>query len=260
MGGSSLLVVGLLSWIGRLMGERVASKWRRDEQTMIELLRNALAGDKLLFESAIRGFQVGQDAHQPKRLSAIEALWSEVLRLREEFSQPVFFCSIFVPAEYDSLLRERGDLIALIAEFNIQSIAENMRQGGLLERERPYLGETLWLQFFIYRAFLGRLAIVLSDGVRKGRLEDWRKDDGIRQIISNLLPSETVVSLLEKSPFIAAISRTVNALETLLLKEISLIVSGRRSSFESFENAKELRAAMDGVERTLGNSGAPNFK
>src|SRR5271165_3357916 len=154
VGGSSAVTVGLISWASRLIGERIASKWRRDEQTEVELLRNALAGDKLLLESSIRGFQTSQDAHQPKRLSAIEALWSEVLRLREEFTQPVFFCSIFLPEEYDSLLRDRGDLIAPIAEFSVDSIAQKTQGSALLERERPYLGETLWLQFFIYRAFL----------------------------------------------------------------------------------------------------------
>ncbi|HEX4030082.1 MAG TPA: hypothetical protein VHX20_06935 [Terracidiphilus sp.] len=259
-GGSSVVVVGVSSWLSQLISERIVSKWRRDEQTTIEILRSALARDKLLLESATKGFQTGQDAGQPKRLAAIEKLWIEVLRLREEFSQAVFFCSLILPDEYDSILRDRKDLVAQIAEFNVQSIAEKLQRNIELESERPFFGETLWLQFFIYRAFLCRLALVLSGGVQKGRLTDWRQDKGIRQILGNVLSSETTSLYLEQVPFTVAINQTVSALESSMLKEISLIVSGRLSSFESFENAKDLRNKIASLDSPLGDSINPNFR
>jgi len=243
-GGSSVVAIGVSGWLSRLVSERIVSKWRRDEQSTIEIVRNALTVARVPLESAVKGFQASHDAHQPKRLGAVERLWIEVLRLRDEFSQPIFFCSIFMPGEYESLLKSRKDLLTPIATIDSEVIVAVVKKSKSLECDRPYLGETLWLQFFIYRAFLARLALILSKGVRDCHLQDWRQDDGIRQILSAVLTPETLSLYLEKSEFIVAINLTVNALERSMLEEISRIVSGVRSSFESFENAKHLQDAI----------------
>lgn len=260
MGGASVVAAGVSSFFSKMVIERVLSKWRRDEQTLVEVVKADLASERVLLESSTRGFQSGIDANQPKRLASIERLWAEVLRLRGVFSFPVFFCTIFVPDEYADLLRNRPELFESLRELDSQTITTNMKESNKLENERPYLGETLWLQFFLYRAFLGRLTIVLTGGLEKGRITDWRKDQGIMQILSNALPADNVKYLLEKAVFIMSASATLNALESNILKEMSLIVSGRRSSFESFENAKELQEAIAKMDRPSNAFGTSNIQ
>ncbi len=57
-----------------------------------------------------------------------------------------------------------------------------------------------------------------------------------------------------------AVNLAVNSLETMMLREISLIVSGRRSSFESFENAKEMQKAIANLGTPGNRAGSPLFK
>jgi hypothetical protein len=117
-----------------------------------------------------------------------------------------------------------------------------MKRIGAVERERPYLGETLWLKFFIYRAFLGRLAYLVIQGKRTGHFDDWRNDKGIRQILSTVLPEKLMQGLLNGNGAegATAVRRAADELERSVLEEISLILSGKRSATDSFENAREL--------------------
>ena len=192
---------------------------------------------------AIRSFQAGQDANHEKRLAAVEELWTDVLHLRDKFSEVVLFYDILLPGEYDAVYKKGGALGAAISTVDEKFINDAMRPVEMLERQRPYLGETLWLRFFIYRAFFGRLAFLINDGKRRDHIQNWKEDSGVRQLLSPAISSEMLSSVLEtKNP--TTIRIAINALEAPMLEEISLIVSGRRSAFESFKNAKDLQASL----------------
>lgn len=244
IGGWSVLLVGLSAFLSRFFLERQLSRWRRDEQLVLETLRSELSGSRLLLEAATKSHSSGQDLLQQRRVAAVERLWLGVLQLRERFSTPVFFFGILLPSEYDSVFEKEGplaDMISKITEETIQSAVEPTAQ---LESDRPQLGEALWLRFFIYRAFLARLAYLIVSGKNRRHIKDWREDGGVRQQLGHVLSKDALESLLSTASDVNSIHRAVNMVEALLLEEISLITSGRRSSFESFENARELRAAM----------------
>ena len=104
----------------------------------------------------------------------------------------------------------------------------------------------MWLRFFVYRAFMGRLAHVFSRGKGAGHVEDWKSDSGIKQILSFVLPEQDVEATIGSPPQdVGALQRAVNQLESLLLEEISQLATGVRSSEESFQRAKELREVVD---------------
>lgn len=250
IGGWSVLVIGVSAWLGRLLAERVSSQWRRDEQRALETLRSDLAGNRILLDAAIRSHASGQDLFQQRRVAAVERLWTAVLELRDRLSGPVFFFGILLPSEYDSVFEKGGAFAASIAELTDDTIVGAMKPTREVENDRPHLGDTLWLQFFIYRAFLGRLAHLVVEGKRHRHIPDWREDDGVSQLLGHVLPEQTVVSLLGSKKDPSAVNKATNMLESLILREISLITSGRRSSLESFENAKKLREALLGAKPT----------
>jgi hypothetical protein len=249
VGGWSVIVIGLSGWLGRLLAERVLSQWRRDEQVLIETLRSDLASNRLLLETALKSQAAGHDLFQQKRLAAVERLWAGVLELRECLSSPVFFFGVLLPSEYDSALEKSDALAASVAAVTDDMILTAIIPTRQLEADRPHLGEALWFHFFIYRAFLARLAHLIVEGKRRQHISDWRDDGGVRQLLSHVIPKDTLEALLNSKHEPIAINRAIDMLESLLLKEVSLITSGRRSSFESFENAKELQAALAGVRQ-----------
>jgi hypothetical protein len=116
-----------------------------------------------------------------------------------------------------------------------------MKKVDDVELQRPYLGEILWLRFYVYRAFVGRLGYIVTRGKERRHIEDWRTEKGVRQILSGILPSGTLDSQMK---YVGSIYTVFGQLESVILEEISLIVSGRRSASESFESAKELHEAV----------------
>jgi hypothetical protein len=62
--------------------------------------------------------------------------------------------------------------------------------------------------------------------------------------LSYVIAKAVCTRILREEPVVTAVNTAVNVLEGLVLEEISLIMSGRRSSEESFENARTLREAL----------------
>jgi hypothetical protein len=240
LGGWTVVLGALFGWMGKVILERLGSSWRRSEQSAMETVKHALSSERVFLESAIRGAQQGLDSIQDRRMAAIEKLWNGVLSLRADFVRVLFFYEILLPSEYDSEYKSGRMLAASIEDVNDETTMAAIRRVDPVEQERPYLGEALWLKFFIYRAFLGRIAHLTIQGKRSGHFIDWSSDEGVRQIISSVLPVETVQTALNGPSASLGIRRLADRLEWSILEEVSLILSGKRSAAESFENAKQL--------------------
>lgn len=244
LGGTSVIALGISSWLGGRIAERVTSKWRRDEQAVLEAIRASNARSAALIEAGTRGFGTGVEASLPKRIAATEALWRQVLYLREHFGGVLFFYGLLLPDEYVEAIDKGNAMAASISDLDEASITQAMTATASLELHRPLLGETLWLRFFLYRAFLGRLAYLLVNGRMVRAIPDWRSDHAVRQYLRHALGQEAANDLVGSKSKPMGIYNALNALEALLLSEISQIVSGHRSSAESFENARELHKAL----------------
>jgi len=240
LGGWTVVLGALFGWIGKVILERLGSSLRRSEQSAVETVKHALSSERVFLESAIRGAQQGLDSIQDRRMAAIEKLWIGVLSLRADFASVLFFYEILLPSEYDSVYNSGRTFATSIKDVNDETTIAAIQRVAPVEQERPYLGETLWLKFFIYRAFLGRIANLAIDGKRSGHFIDWTSDEGVRHIISNVLPLKTVQSTLNGPSASLGIRRLADQLERSILEEVSLILSGKRSAVESFENAKQL--------------------
>lgn len=247
-GGTALIVAGVTAFVTKLVTERALSKWRRDEQRQLETLKHALSESQTLFEAAIASHASGQDLFQARRLAAVDGLWQAALLIRDQLSMPVLFFTLLLPSEYDEALAAGGpchDIIESIAPDKTQAVLEAAKA---VERERPHVGDTLWLIFFIYRAVHGRLNFLIDRGRQKGHIDDWRDDSGLRQLFSAVLDEPTIADLYRAGNDLLAIRRGIDVLESMLLREIALIASGRQSSIESFENARQMRDAVRALD------------
>lgn len=161
-----------------------------------------------------------------KRLSAAETLWSAVLDLRERFSSAVGFYTILLPSEYDSVFDEGSKARILVAPITDEFVADAVRRADLVENDRPYLGEDLWSKFFVYRAFLGRLAVLIVMGKRRHHIGDWRDDRGVREILGSVLEEQEIEGLLGSKADPHALNRAVSRLQSVILSEIRRVSSG----------------------------------
>jgi hypothetical protein len=163
-----------------------------------------------------------------KRLSATETLWSAVLDLKERFSAVIFFYTILVPSEYDSVFEPNSKTRDMIGSVTDELIGEAMRHAERVENGRPYLGDTLWSQFFVYRAFLGRLASLIVLGKRRRHVGDWREDNGIRQILGSVFEKGQLDAFLASTQNPHAINQVLDRLQNMMLNEISRISAGQQ--------------------------------
>jgi hypothetical protein len=207
------------------------SKWSDPEEferqaaKVVEALRGGRRSGSQLPKGA------GEPAKAPdliaqKRLSAVETLWSVVLDLRERLWAPVFFYTILMPSEYDSVFEKDSKMHKVVASITDELIADSMRRTSRVENDRPFLGEVLWGQFFIYRAFLGRLAALVVMGRDHGHIDNWRDDHGVRQILGAMFKEEGLEVLLGPKENLLAVHRVLDRLQSLMLNEISRVSSG----------------------------------
>jgi len=237
LGGWAVIVTGLVTWIGKLVAEKVTLKWKEQQQKEIETLRSQLTRDRIVMETAISSFSSGQRAVQEKKIQATAKLWKRVLKIRKVCHSAIFFYNIVHPSEYNEVFA-KPNMKAMISNLDDSVVDQIISDPEDFESNRPFLGEKLWLLFFIYRAFFGRITLILVDGLKKGKIKDWRKDHGVHSLLKYVLSNEQITAVTVESPI--AMHKAITLLEAMLLEEISLIISGSKASKDTFELAKKL--------------------
>lgn len=241
LGGWTVIITGIISFISYLATQRIIKSWNMKNQRELETLRNNQAETQLMLKDTISTITSSQSLLQERRIEAVDKLWKAILAMKQHYSPVTFFFTILLPHEYKEALKN-SEIFEGLRKIDDAYITNYPSEVEELEKFRPYLGETLWLYFFIYRAILGRLAILvkwLKDGKDIG---DWRQDNGIQQHLKAVLEKDEINGFMKLSPM--DIYYTLNILDGKVLKEISYILSGQKSSLESFENSKELRKML----------------
>jgi len=238
LGGWTIVITSIMAWFSNLISKRIINSWEAKNQQTLEILRANQSENRVLLENVISSISSSQTLLQERRVNAVDKMWKCITELRDYFSPAVFFFSIIYPDEYSSALTN-STIEAGVLKITEQYIANYPTD---LENSRPYLGETLWLQFFIYRALLSRLAILVN-WLKEGKeIPDWREDNGIQQHVKTILNDDEYRFLMSASP--TNVQFVLNAIESKMLEEMSYILSGRKSSVESFKSSSELRKML----------------
>jgi hypothetical protein len=59
-----------------------------------------------------------------------------------------------------------------------------------LVKERLFVGDRLWLIYFIFKAFYFRLALLVNRSFKESRYNGWRDDDVIRHHLATLFDAQ----------------------------------------------------------------------
>ena len=166
--------VGFLArtWIAARIQESVRLGYRKelegyknelkaDNATFLEEIRKVNAQALAVQGAANASLVEGQRAAAEWRLKYADMLWREVLRLREEAPTALGLLDILNPNEFQEFIT-RSEFRDLALSIGADS---TWFANPEIESVRPFLGERLFLLFFIYRAWAwqGR------DPPRKGR-------------------------------------------------------------------------------------------
>lgn len=124
-----------------------------------------------------------------------------------------------------------------------------------LEMQRPFLSQRLWVLFFVYRAFLGRLSWRVVEGKAAGKLPPWDrsddgKDDAVIQMLTTVLASEEIVRA--RPQVVGGPHLVIELLEQRILAEIEKAISGGAVADLNLSEGQRLADALRIAEATFG--------
>ena len=184
----------------------------------------------------------GQRASAERRANAVDALWREVLRIRNESPAAVGMLDILLPSEYQnfvtndrfrSLVPELEETVATLVDHEIEHV-------------RPFLGERVFTLFFIYRAVHGRICFLLDRGVKAGKVTPWFDDAGVHQLLLTILTESEIQALTELT--LGRVRWMSSLIEGKILEQLWGVIVGEVSSSEGLEQARRVQEIMRDVE------------
>ncbi len=211
----------------------------RDDLSRLSAQLNSVqtAGNAALVE--------GQRASAEWRMKAVDELWREVVRIRSEAPVAIGFQDILLRSELSEpkALQDLSDLVQ-------ENMAEPILRGTGVERVRPFVGEPLYLQCFIYRAVTGRVGYLLEKGLKAGNLTPWYEDDGIHQLLGHVLTMDEIRQF--KQLDISQLHWVQNAIEAKILDGMQRLIAGEISSQESVAQAQKILVQVQSIQGTNG--------
>ncbi|MBI1755850.1 MAG: hypothetical protein HYR64_01930 [Fimbriimonas ginsengisoli] len=188
-----------------------------------------LAHDRDLLGLVAAGYSSSQD----KRLEAILALWSSIVKSREFFWREMYVYHLMVPTEYVGKSVSKTRLAEFVPTSSEKDLTERLlgfRRG--IEESRPLLGERLWLMFFVHQALGFGIISKLCQSIDKhDRIPEWNKFvDGKpfdRRPLLLLVLSEDELSAIEKIS-VAVPMRILSAIEDKMLSEMHSWILGKQ--------------------------------
>ncbi|CAN5493486.1 hypothetical protein BH10PSE6_BH10PSE6_24410 [soil metagenome] len=186
-----------------------------------------------------------RDSHRDRmKVGGQVILWKAMLALREEFREAVSVESFLTSTEIDAAIKSNNLIgnLPSAARYKLRAyLDEKMLRATNTEIEavKLFVGDRLWLIYFVARAVQGRMGYLVHRSFDEGQYVDWRKDKPMTSLLSNVLEPSVVESL--KSETFAGLEKAVDLLQASFLKEAGRVMSGAVSFADSLSG---IRATM----------------
>lgn len=116
-----------------------------------------------------------------KTNEAVDLLWKTMLRAESQFADVVLVEMIMVPREIDDKFHNdawTGNFESINDLRSETTVMHRMREAGLMNADevRIHVPSSVWDAFGVFRAILGRVAILYNLSFSKRAYVDWRSD------------------------------------------------------------------------------------
>lgn len=219
---------------------------RADHEIALERLRTDASQARAIHDMAAESYLETRRASHERRLQAIEAMWQAVRRIRTTAPSIVILQDILLPEEYPKIFT--GEVLSGVLDgfSHPESFSSVLDDHEAVEANRPFMGEYASSLFFVYRAIVGRLLVLILFGKQDGKIVHWTKDSGVRQLLEAVCTADEVDSLFENP--IGGVARMLDLVETKILEAASSIISGEEASAKGIDHAKKIMATATDVK------------
>ena len=160
---SSAVTAGLVFILKTYIGEKIKKSIEHEYAVAMERLRADNAQQQSVQAVATASLVASRQASHDRRLTAIETLWSAILRLKEMTPTVAVLADTILETEY-VMLPANPTLAAALNELPGPQVSQQNESVKEVEAARLYIGERLFLYFFIYRAVTFRIAYLFDRG------------------------------------------------------------------------------------------------
>jgi hypothetical protein len=174
-------------------------------------------------------------------MEAIDKLWGVITELDRKCGPITLWFNIALPSEYIQI-RSNPKTSSTFQSVTRERVMNWINEASALENYRPYLGEVLWQQFFLYRSILGRLGLMITQLKEGEEVQDWKEQKIIQEPLKALLDKSEYDEVITAR--FGSVTLALNFIQSKMLKEIDNILSGRQSSIDSLRNSLEIQKLM----------------
>lgn len=253
--GAGITVAGLVAlvrWGGDRLAERFLLTAGHKYDKILARESSELESRASLVGAAAAASSASFLAAQERRLLAIDRMWKSVLETRGRFSRAMTLFDILTPTELETIGRDSPFVAGMPVGFDEFGLAHRVLPD--CEEHRPYLGEYLWLRFFVHRAVHGRLALRVSEGLQKGRVFPWDRqpngqDDGVISLLQHVLEPDQIA--MARKHTTGGPGLALRLIEGQMLSEIERMLSGADAASRSLTAGSIAAGTIWSAERTL---------
>lgn len=216
----------------------------RRSDIKLEAVKGEIQGSYSALKSSMELLTASNSGLHPHIIDTVTALWGLVVKMKHEFSGMVAFDAIFLADEAAEAFKNEGahaNRIVYVDKHRDEF--QNLQNNGAvlepnLDKHRLFSGDRLWLIFFVIRAVYMRSSLLIARSFQKHDYVDWRKDDGIRQLLSTILTAELVEELRARKA--GGLTAAIDQLEARFLFEATRVMSGSKAMADSLADMQSI--------------------
>ncbi|QNO27243.1 hypothetical protein EEB18_021480 [Sphingopyxis sp. OPL5] len=216
----------------------------RRSDIKLEKVKGEILGSYSTLKSSVDMLTASNSGLHPHIIETVTALWGLVVTMKHNFSGMVVFDTLFLADEAAQAFQDEAAHANLIAYVEAhRNEFDNLAINGAvlepnLDKHRLFCGDRLWLIFFIIRAVYMRSSLLIARSFQKGDYNDWRQDDGIRQLLSAILPEQLVADVRSRPT--GGLTMAIDQLEARFLHEATRVMSGSKAMADSLADMQSV--------------------
>lgn len=216
----------------------------RRSDMKLEKVKGEIQGSYSTLKSSVDLLTGSTSGLHPHIINTVSAMWGLIVTMKHNFSGMVTFDTLFLANEASEAFKDQNkhaNLIAFVEKHRNEF--DNLAANGAvlepnLDKHRLFCGDRLWLIFFIIRAVYLRASLLIARSFQKGDYDDWRKDDGIRQLLSAVLPKAFVEEVRARQA--SGLQAAIDQLEAQFLHEATRVMSGSKAMSDSLADVQSV--------------------
>lgn len=243
IGGISVVVTGLIIAAWKLMFEKIIQSWKETSELRVSELRGWLEKENTILNSISQQYGESFQILLDQRIKAVNIYWRKILELKSTIPA-------IVKLSYDILheseityenLSCNDNFGPVINDLSIEDITNELTKHSTeIKIRRPFLSEELWSLMFTLQGFIGRSIYLIVDGYKKEKIKNWKKDHGIKQILSSNLSSEELEYAYDQS--VKSYDTIIRLIENKMLQEIQLLISNEELTSDTLTAIKKINS------------------